>query len=222
MKNRKHILVGIAGGSASGKTLVAHRIARELGSRRVVVIPLDAYYRELGHLPLEERAQVNFDHPDAFDFELLETHIRSLLRGEPVEVPVYDYAHHNRRPETMSVRDHAIVVLEGILIFWHERLRSLMDMKIFVDTPDDVRLLRRIRRDILERGRKLEGVLSQYESDVRPMHQVFIEPTKRYADIIIPEGGENSIAIDIVRAKFGELLRGIPEPETSRSNSAET
>ncbi|MCA9319551.1 MAG: uridine kinase [Planctomycetes bacterium] len=213
MSEFRHILIGINGGSGSGKTLVANRIVEELGSRRVVVVPQDAYYRDLSHLSVAERARINFDHPDAFDNELLTRHVEALMNGEGIEIPVYDYVRHNRRPETISVRDHAIVVLEGILVFWFESLRRRMDIKIHVDTPDDIRLLRRIRRDILERGRDLESVLQQYENAVRPMHHTFVEPMKRWADIIVPHGGQNRIAIDIIRAKIDELLRAFPEAD---------
>lgn len=211
MKSRRHILIGVAGGSASGKTLVAHRLVQEIGSRRVVVLAQDSYYRDLAHLSREERHRFNFDHPDAFDIELLRDHLATLLRGGSVEVPVYDYVNDSRSSETIRVSDHTIVVLEGILVFWFEELREMMDIKIFVDTPDDLRLLRRIRRDMAERGRTLEDVLTLYETKVRPMHQNFIEPTKRFADLVIPHGGQNSIAIDILRTKIRSILRSIDE-----------
>ena len=218
--SKRHILIGISGGSGSGKTLVSSRIAEELGAGRVAVIQQDAYYKDLSHLTLEERAEINFDHPDAFDVDLLCEHLRALVAGEAVEVPVYDYVNHNRRAESITVKDHSIVVLEGILVFYFERIRELLDIKIFVDTPADIRLLRRLRRDILNRGRSVEGVLDQYEKAVRPMHMSFCEPTKRHADLIIPRGGENSVAIDIVRAKIGDLLRKNPTGAEREGESA--
>lgn len=211
MNQPRHILIGVAGGSASGKTLVAHRLAQEIGSKKVVVIAQDSYYRALHHLPFEERAAFNFDHPDAFDIELLLDHMRRLLRGEPVEVPIYDYVTCSRKVETVTVKDQSIVILEGILIFYFEELRKLMDIKVFVDTPDDIRLLRRVRRDMAERGWTLEGVLSIYEQNVRPMHISFVEPSKRHADLIIPHGGQNPIAVDILRTKIRALLRSHDE-----------
>ncbi len=209
---KTHILIGIAGGTASGKSMVSQRLVEELGSDRVIVLEQDAYYKDLSDMSMDERRTVNFDHPDSFDVELLSKHVEALMRGEPVDLPLYDFSRHNRRAETRHVANHTIVVLEGILVFCFERLRRLMDIKIYVDTPDDIRLLRRIRRDIIERGRDLEGVLHQYQHSVRPMHQQFVEPLKRHADIIVPRGGENRIAIDILRTKVDELLRQIPHP----------
>ncbi len=209
MTEQQHILIGIAGGSGSGKTMISGRIVEEYGPEHVAVIEFDSYYRELGHLTIEERRAVNFDHPDAFDIDLLVSHLDRLRRREPIDVPIYDYVHHNRRPEALRVEAPPIVVLEGILSFYFRRVRELMDIKIFVDTPDDIRLMRRIRRDMAQRGRGLEEILLQYEKSVRPMHQVFVEPSKREADIIVPRGGENRIAIDIIRAKVEKLLRGM-------------
>ena len=216
MEVTRHLLIGVAGGSASGTTLIAHQLVQEIASRRVVVLPLDAYYRDLSHLPREERHRFNFDHPDAFDLPLLLDHTKRLLRGESIQVPAYDYVTHGRAAETISVSDHTIVVLEGILVFWFEELRELMNIKIYVDTPDDIRLLRRIRRDMAERGRSLEDVLTQYETRVRPMHQNFVEPTKRFADIIVPQGGHNGIAVEILRAKVRSLLREIDRSAGAR------
>lgn len=213
---KTHMLIGIAGGTASGKSLISQRLVRELGSDRVIVLEQDAYYRDLSDMPLDERRGINFDHPDSFDIELLVEHVQALMQGKAVDLPIYDFTRHNRSKETRRVANHTIVVLEGILVFCFERLRSLMDIKIYVDTPDDIRLIRRIRRDILERGRDLESVLTQYEETVRPMHQQFVEPLKRHADIIVPRGGENRIAIDILRTKINELLRVIP-PNGSES-----
>ncbi|MCU0644183.1 MAG: uridine kinase [bacterium] len=186
---KPHILIGIAGGSGSGKTLVAKRIFDELGSDKVVIIQQDSYYRDLGHLSLEERKKQNFDHPDSFDHEFLIRQLKDLLAGKSVDQPVYDYAIHSRRSETKLIGEHIVIVLEGILILH----------KVYVDTDDDVRLIRRIRRDVNERNRSLDSILDQYENSVRPMQLQFIEPTKRYADIIIPEGGYNLVAIDLLK-----------------------
>jgi len=203
----KRILIGIAGGSGSGKTLVAQTIFKEIGSDKVVILEQDSYYKDLSHLPPAERARQNFDHPNAIDHELLVQHVQNLLQGSSIEVPVYDFTTHTRRKETIHVGDHLIIVLEGILILDSPRLRELMDIKVFVDTDSDIRLVRRLRRDIIERGRTVESVLHQYESSVRPMHLQFVERSKRYADIIIPEGGHNMVAIDLLKTKIQALLR---------------
>lgn len=206
MKN-KGILIGIAGGSGSGKTLVAKNIYADLGSDRVVRICQDSYYKDLSHLPPEERSQKNFDHPDAIDTELLIEQIKDLLAGKTIEQPIYNFVTHTRKEETIAIGPHSIVVLEGILIFESPELRDLMDIKIYVETDPDIRLIRRLRRDILERGRSMESVIRQYEESVRPMHMQFVEPTKRYADIIIPEGGYNKVAVDLIKTKIMALLR---------------
>ncbi|HEX9974611.1 MAG TPA: uridine kinase [bacterium] len=203
---KPHILIGIAGGSGSGKTLVARRIFDELGLDKVIIIQQDSYYRDLGHLSLEERKKQNFDHPDSFDHEFLIRQLKDLLAGKSVDQPVYDYAIHSRRNETKRIGEHIVIVLEGILILHDPELRKLMDIKVYVDTDDDVRLIRRIRRDVNERGRSLDSILDQYENSVRPMQLQFIEPTKRYADIIIPEGGYNLVAIDLLKTKVQALL----------------
>ncbi len=201
------ILIGIAGGSGSGKTLVTHRVFSELGSEQVTVIQQDSYYKELSHLTFEERKKQNFDHPDSFDTPLLIQHLKALLAGKTIEIPIYDFKSHSRRPETKRIGGHIIIVLEGILILHSPELRELMDIKVYVDTADDIRLIRRIRRDVKERGRSLESILDQYENSVRPMHLQFIEPSKRYADIIIPEGGYNLVAIDLLKTKIKSLLK---------------
>ncbi|UCF78641.1 MAG: uridine kinase [Candidatus Eiseniibacteriota bacterium] len=200
------ILIGIAGGSGSGKTLVADTIYTELGSEKVIIIKQDSYYKNLNHLPYEERCKQNFDHPDAFDLPLLKEHLERLLRGEEVEQPLYDFTKHCRRRETKRLGPHLVVVLEGILILEDAGLREMMDIKVFIDTDSDVRLIRRLRRDITERKRSLESVIEQYESSVRPMHLQFVEPSKRYADIIITEGGHNVVAIDLLKTKIRSLL----------------
>lgn len=186
--------------------MVAQRIFDELGSEKVVIIQQDSYYKDLGHLSLEDRKKQNFDHPDAFDHEFLISHLKKLLAGKYIDQPVYDYTIHSRKEETKRIGEHVIIVLEGILILLEPELRRLMDIKIFVDTDDDVRLIRRIRRDVTERGRGLESILDQYENSVRPMHLQFVDPTKRYADIIIPQGGYNHVAIDLLKTKIQALL----------------
>lgn len=206
MEMKLHILIGIAGGSGSGKTLVAKRIFDELGSDKVIIIQQDSYYKDMGHLTLEERTKQNFDHPDAFDHKLLITQLKALLEGKHIDQPIYDYTIHSRRKETRRIGEHVIIVLEGILILHDPELRKLMDIKVYVDTDDDIRLIRRIRRDVNERGRSLDSILDQYENSVRPMHLQFVEPTKRYADIIIPQGGYNVVAIDLLKTKIKALL----------------
>jgi len=203
----RRLLIGIAGGSGSGKTLVARNIVRELGSDRVVIIDQDSYYRDLEDIPMRDREARNFDHPDAFDNELLKAHVRLLLDGQPIEQPIYDYAQHRRLDETRTIGDHLVIVLEGILIYVDPELRELMDIKLFVDADHDVRFIRRLRRDIVERGRSLDSIIRQYEESVRPMHIQFVEPSKRWADLIIPEGGHNKVAIDLVKTKIKDLLR---------------
>ena len=201
----KGILIGIAGGTGSGKTLVGRNIFKELGSDRVVRICQDSYYRDLSHIEMAERVKHNFDHPDALDTVLLIEQMKALKSGRTVQ-PVYDFVTHTRKPETIAVGPHRVIVLEGILIFEDPLLRDLMDIKVYVDTDADIRLLRRMRRDMLERGRSLESVIEQYENSVRPMHIQFVEPCKRYADVIIPEGGHNHIAIDLITTKIESLL----------------
>ena len=200
------IIIGIAGPSASGKSLLAKTIVEELGSSRVAVISEDCYYRDLRSLSMEQREQVNFDHPDAFDHDLLLQHLQQLRQGQQVQVPQYDYSQHARSDDTVTVKDHWIIVLEGILLFSDQRLREQMDMRIFMDSALDTCLIRRLRRDTEERGRTLDSVLTAYESQVRPMYLQFIEPSKRYADLIVPHGGKNTIAIDLIKTKMRQLL----------------
>jgi len=201
------ILIGIAGGSGSGKTLVAKTVFLELGSEKVVIIDQDSYYKDLEQVPLAERDLRNFDHPDAFDTELLRRHLQELRDGRPVAQPIYDYTRHARTRETRPIGEHEVIVLEGILIFWDPGLRALMDIKVFIDADADVRFIRRLQRDIHERGRSPDSIIRQYQESVRPMHLQFVEPTKRYADIIIPEGGHNQVAIDLLKVKIKDLLR---------------
>lgn len=201
------ILIGIAGGSGSGKTLVAKNIYADLGSDKVVRVCQDSYYKDLSHLTKEERLAQNFDHPHSMDTELLLSQVKALLDGDSIKQPIYDFVNHVRKPGSIAIGPHLIIVLDGILIFNNPELRKLMDIKIFVDTASDIRLTRRLRRDILERGRAVEDILEQYEKSVRPMHMQFVEPSKMHADIIIPEGGYNRVAIDVIKTKIQALLR---------------
>jgi uridine kinase len=196
------MIIGICGGTGSGKTTVARRILENVDQRHVVYMPQDNYYRNLGDLPLGLRHQINFDHPDAIDNDLFTNHIGALRAGEAIEMPVYDFTTHTRRRETVHVEPQPIVIVEGILIFSDARLRELMDVKIFVETADDLRFIRRLKRDVAERGRSVESVISQYLDTVRPMHQQFVETSKRYADVIIPEGGYNEVGIDLITGKI--------------------
>lgn len=200
------VIIGVAGGTGAGKTTVIRRISDQIGDENIVVLEHDSYYRDLKHLSFEERAKRNFDHPSSLETELLVRHIKALQEGYQVEVPIYDFSRHVRKEETNLVEPKQMILVDGILIFSEKELRELMDIKIFVDTDDDIRLLRRIRRDIVERDRSLEGVLNQYEKQVRPMHLEFVEPSKRYADIIIPRGGENEVALEMVQALINEKL----------------
>ncbi len=210
MKNNI-IIIGISGPSASGKSVLSNTIVKELGSNKVVVIAEDSYYKDRSNIPFEERVKTNYDHPDAFDHTFLCDHLSALQSGETVAVPIYDHVKHERKTETRHVGKHTIIVLEGILLFTEAKLRNMMDIRIFIDTPLDICLVRRLRRDIIQRGRSIESVLNQYEETVRPMYFQFIEPSKRYADIIVPRGGENRIAIDMIKAKMKELLSNAKE-----------
>jgi uridine kinase len=202
----KPVVIGVTGGSGSGKTSVTKAIYESFKDRSILVIEQDYYYKDQSHLPFEERLKTNYDHPLAFDNDLLIEHIESLLRYEPIEKPVYDYAIHTRSEQVIYVEPKDVIILEGILVLEDERLRNLMDIKLFVDTDADIRIIRRLQRDIQERGRTLDSVIDQYTNVVRPMHNQFIEPTKRYADIIIPEGGQNIVAIDLMVTKIQTIL----------------
>lgn len=203
---RKPIVIGVAGGSGSGKTSVARAIYDYFQGGSIMMIEQDYYYKNQSHLTFEERLNQNYDHPFAFDNALLFEQMTDLMNGQPVEKPVYDYANHTRSTETVPLEPKDVIILEGILVLEDERLRNLMDIKLFVDTDADLRFIRRLTRDIKERGRSLDSVVAQYTEVVRPMHNQFIEPTKRYADVIIPIGGENKVAIDLLIAKIQTIL----------------
>jgi len=205
------VVIGIAGGSGSGKTTVLQRIIRQFGADPIAVLDHDAYYQDLSHLSPEERAQFNFDHPDALETELMREHLDRLVEGEAIEKPVYDFTTHTRRDDTETVEPRPVIIIEGILVLAESMLEERMDIKIYVDTADDIRLMRRIRRDIQERGRSIEGILRQYERTVRPMHLEFVEPSKRAADIIIPRGGHNRVAIQMVMSRIQDLLPGVEQ-----------
>ena len=200
------LIIGICGGTGSGKTTVANRILESVSASEIVFIQQDSYYRNLTDLPLDYRHIANFDHPDALDNDLLVNHVRRLKAGEAVELPLYDFKTHTRMNEIRHVDPKPIVIVEGILIFADPRLLEQMDIKVFVDTPDDVRFIRRLRRDLAERGRTVESVIEQYTATVRPMHMQFVEPSKRHADVIIPEGGHNLVSIDLLSGKIRERL----------------
>lgn len=203
------LVIGVAGGSGSGKTTVSQAIVQRVGAEHIAYLPHDLYYHDLAHLPLEERSIYNFDHPDSLDNELLVQQLDALIRGEPIPLPGYDFANYTRLPSEHMLEPRPIVLIEGILIFADPVLRSRMHIKLYVDTEADMRFIRRIERDVAERGRSLESVISQYLTTVRPMHLEFVEPSKRYADIIIPQGGKNSIAVDMVVARIEDLLNRI-------------
>ena len=202
------LIVGIAGGTGSGKTTVAHKLASAMPAGRCVTIEHDAYYRDQAHLTPAERATINYDHPSSLESSLLALHLRELRGGHAVAVPLYDFATYTRRPETRVVEPARVIIVEGILVFTEAALRDQMDIKIFVDTDADIRLMRRIRRDLEQRGRTFQSVREQYYATVRPMHLEYVEPTKRWADLIIPEGGDNRVALDVL---LGQLWRIVSE-----------
>jgi len=203
----KPLIIGLVGGSGSGKTTVARAILDALGGVDAAFIDQDAYYKELHKLSVEERAQVNFDHPDALDNDLLVAHLQALASGVAIDKPTYDFAHHTRADKTIRVEPRDVILVDGILLFVDERVRRLLDIKIFVDVPDDVRFIRRLQRDVAERGRSMESVISQYLTTVRPMHLEFVEPSKRHADVILPEGGHNRIGVEMLQARVRDELR---------------
>jgi uridine kinase len=203
------IIIGVAGGTGSGKTTVAETILKRVGAERMAYIPHDAYYRDLVHLPHNLRVQINFDHPDSLETDLLVEHLERWRQGEAIQVPIYDFTTHTRTSQTRRVEPGRVALVEGILVFAEPKLRELFDVKLYVDTDADICFIRRLRRDLAERGRSTESVIEQYLNTVRPMHLEFVEPSKRYADVIIPEGGHNQVAMDMVVARIERLLAEI-------------
>ena len=214
----KPLIIGIAGGTGSGKSTVARNVAKALSTSSVAFIDMDGYYRNFAHLPLEERRQINWDHPDAFDWELLLAQLSALVRGEAIDKPVYDFLSHTRSAQSVRVPPAEVVVIDGILLFTDPRVRDLCDVKVFVDADADIRLIRRIRRDVAKRGRTLDDVIDQYLTTVQPMHLQFVEPSKRYADVIVPRGGHNPVAIEMIVAKIGRRLAA---PRADQLNESE-
>lgn len=206
-KTPSPIVIGIAGGTGSGKTTVANRILERVGKHRIAYLPHDAYYRDLSGLPYEQRITINFDHPDSLESELMVKHIQKLKNWESINLPIYDFSIHTRTEKTVLIKPQPVIIVEGILIFAEAELREMFDVKIFVDTDADIRFIRRLERDIAERGRTMEMVIHQYMSTVRPMHLDFVEPSKRYAHIIVPEGGLNEVAMDMIISRIEALLK---------------
>ena len=203
----KPIIIGITGGSGSGKTTIAHEIANQIEANdRIVIMTQDSYYKDNTGLPMSERQKINYDHPNAFDMPLLEAQLNQLLHRKPIEMPTYDFTEHTRSDKTVHINPADIIILEGILVLFNEEIRNLMDIKVYVDTDDDIRFIRRLERDMKERGRSLDSVINQYLTTVKPMYHQFIEPTKRYADIIIPKKKKNNVAIDMLTTKVRSVL----------------
>ena len=200
------LVIGIAGGTGSGKTTIADVVLGRIGAEHIAFLAHDAYYRNLDDLPLAQRDLVNFDHPDSLDTALLIAHLEKLRTWETVNIPVYDFTHHERSRETLTLEPHPVILVEGILVLAEPELRDMFDVKIYVDTPPDVRFIRRLQRDIQERGRSMDSVIQQYQTTVRPMHEEFVETSKHFADVIIPEGGLNTVAMDMVVARISALL----------------
>jgi uridine kinase len=205
-RNQTPFTIAVAGGAGSGKTTISHAILERIGAENIAYLPHDAYYKDLSHLDDSQRRAINFDHPNSLDTPLMIQHIQQLQRYEPVEIPVYDFTRDTRTRNTIHIAPNPIILVEGILILWEADLRELFDIKIFVDTDADLRFIRRLQRDIVERGRTAESVISQYLNTVRPMHMEFVEPSKRHADIIIPEGGFNTVAIDMVADRVRAMM----------------
>lgn len=207
MTKKRPVVIGVTGGSGSGKTSVSREIFNRFSGHSILMLEHDAYYKDQSHLAFEERLKTNYDHPLAFDTELLLEQMNQLLNYEAIERPVYDYVHHTRSKETVVQEPKEVIIIEGFLILEDKRLRDLMDIKVYVDTEDDIRIIRRIKRDMQERGRTLDSIINQYLSVVKPMHEQFVEPTKKYADIIVPEGVENQVAIDLLCTKIASIVK---------------
>ena len=205
---KRSLIFGVAGGTGSGKTTIARRILEQVGAENVALVPHDAYYRDLSHLSLKKRRKVNFDHPDTLETHLMVSQLKQLRKGKVIHIPVYDFTTHSRTTRTVTVEPTPIILLEGILIFAEPKVRKLCDVRLFVDTDADIRFIRRLKRDIQERGRTVDSVIAQYMATVRPMHIEFVEPSKRFADVIIPEGGFNDVAVEMVAARILGLLAG--------------
>ncbi|HER6055228.1 TPA: uridine kinase [Streptococcus pyogenes] len=203
---KKPIIIGVTGGSGGGKTSVSRAILDSFPNARIAMIQHDSYYKDQSHMSFEERVKTNYDHPLAFDTDFMIQQLKELLAGRPVDIPIYDYKKHTRSNTTFRQDPQDVIIVEGILVLEDERLRDLMDIKLFVDTVDDIRIIRRIKRDMMERGRSLESIIDQYTSVVKPMYHQFIEPSKRYADIVIPEGVSNVVAIDVINSKIASIL----------------
>ena len=205
-KHRRPVVIGVTGGSGSGKTTVSNAIYNQLSGQSLLILQQDSYYNDQSEMTMAERHAVNYDHPLAFDTDLIIKQIKQLLAYQPIEKPVYDYEQYTRSDKTIHQEPRDVIIVEGVLILDDQRLRDLMDIKVFVDTDDDIRIIRRIQRDIKERGRTLDSVIGQYLATVKPMYHQFVEPTKRYADLIVPEGGENEVAIDLLTTKVRSIL----------------
>jgi uridine kinase len=201
------MIIGICGGTGSGKTTIARKIVEAVGAENVILVEQDSYYRNLADMPLDARRQTNFDHPDSIDSEMLMNHLKRLKGDLPIEMPVYDFKTHTRSAQTMRIEPKPVVIVEGILIFSEPRILNLLDVRVFVDTPDDIRFIRRLQRDILQRGRTVESVIAQYYATVRPMHYEFVEASKRHADLIIPEGGNPEVGVEFLCSMVREKLR---------------
>jgi uridine kinase len=209
MAEMRPVVIGVTGGSGSGKTTVSREIIERLHGESVVMIPQDAYYNDQRDVPMAQRHNVNYDHPDAFDHKLLIAQVQALLSGQAIEQPIYDYTEHTRSNQTVHIEPANVIILEGVLLFTDPSVRDLLDIKVYVDTDDDLRFIRRLQRDIVERGRSVESVISQYLDTVKPMYHQFVEPTKRYADIILPEGGANIVGINMLEAQIRDILKKV-------------